>query len=78
MNAVSKVEDEPSREIAVPAVMPTPQAPAAPTPARAKRRGGRDVLMLVVPHALAAGGANFWVTGGRFQETDNAKQRQAR
>ncbi|MGD9912940.1 MAG: HlyD family secretion protein [Rhizobiaceae bacterium] len=78
MNAVSKVEDEPSREIAVPAVMPTPQAPAAPTPARAKRRGGRYVLMLVVPLALAAGGAYFWVTGGRFQETDNANLRQAR
>ncbi len=34
--------------------------------------------MAAVPLALIAGGSYVWVTGGRFQETDNANLRQAR
>lgn len=34
--------------------------------------------MLSVPLALVAGGAYVWVTGGRYEETDNANLRQAR
>jgi membrane fusion protein (multidrug efflux system) len=69
MNAMNKIEEEqaePSRDL-----------PAA-RPAAKKRRGGRYALMLAVPLLLAAGGAYVWVTGGRFQETDNANLRQAR
>ena len=34
--------------------------------------------MLAVPLLLAAGGSYFWLTGGRYQETENANLRQAR
>lgn len=59
-----------------------PQAAAGealplPTPAR-RRRGSRLALMLVLPVSLAAAGGYVWVTGGRFQETENANLRQAR
>ena len=57
------------------------QAPATPAPAAAvaaaapakkKRSPLRLVIMLAVPVVLAAGGAYFWLTGGRYVETDNA------
>ena len=35
------------------------------------------MLMLALPLALAAGGGYFWLTGGRYQETENANLRQA-
>ncbi|PBB78736.1 hypothetical protein CK218_23985 [Mesorhizobium sp. WSM3879] len=50
-------------------------APAAP---RKKRRTGRFLLMVALPLALLAGGAYVWVTGGRYQETENANLQQAR
>ena len=34
--------------------------------------------MIAVPLALAAGGGYFWLTGGRYQETENANLRQAK
>ena len=34
--------------------------------------------MLAVPLLLAAGGSYVWLTGGRYQETENANLRQAR
>ena len=55
----------------------SPATASAPAPKR-KRRGLRVALMLAIPAALAAGGGYVWVTGGRFQETENANLRQAR
>lgn len=69
MNAMNKIEEEQAE--------PSQDLPAA-RPAAKKRRGRRYALMLAVPLLLAAGGAYVWVTGGRFQETDNANLRQAR
>lgn len=61
---------------------PAVEAPAAATPApeaAAKRRGGgRFVLMAGVPLLLLAGGGWFWLTGGRYEETDNAYVQQAK
>ncbi|RWC14848.1 MAG: HlyD family efflux transporter periplasmic adaptor subunit [Mesorhizobium sp.] len=57
-------------------VTPTPQpAPVAP---KKKRRAGRFLLMVALPAALLAGGAYVWVTGGRYQETENANLQQAK
>jgi len=47
-------------------------APASTAPARKKRSPLSLVIMLAVPAVLAAGGAYFWLTGGRYVETDNA------
>jgi membrane fusion protein (multidrug efflux system) len=45
-------------------------------PKKRKRRLLRLALMLSVPLLLAAGGAYFWLTGGRYIETDNAYVKQ--
>lgn len=46
---------------------------AAPAPAPAKsRRWGRLTLMLIVPLLIILVGGYFWITSGRFAETDNA------
>ncbi|MGE0501260.1 MAG: HlyD family secretion protein [Rhizobiaceae bacterium] len=72
MNAPARpVEGEKVEIVGVP-------APLAPAPTTPRRRRGRLALMLAVPLALLAGGAFVWVTGGRYQETDNANLRQAR
>jgi len=47
-------------------------ATAAAAPAAKKRSPLRLVVMLAVPLLLAGGGAYFWLTGGRYVETDNA------
>ncbi|MCO5073412.1 MAG: HlyD family secretion protein [Rhizobiaceae bacterium] len=39
---------------------------------------GRFVLMAALPLLLVAGGTYMWVTGGRYEETENANLRQAR
>jgi membrane fusion protein (multidrug efflux system) len=49
-----------------------PAAPGAAAPAKKKRSPLRLVIMLAVPVVLVAGGAYFWLTGGRYVETDNA------
>jgi membrane fusion protein (multidrug efflux system) len=38
----------------------------------------RRVLLVSVPLAIAIGGAAFWLSGGRYEETDNAALHQAR
>lgn len=87
MNAMSKVDKEKAvkLEMEAPAQPATPVAPPAavgeapaPAPKRKKRRAGRIALMLALPLLLAAGGAYFWVTGGRYEETENANLRQAK
>ena len=63
---------------------PTPQpesstsAPPAPTAAPKKRGSRRLILMIVVPLVLLAGGAYFWLTGGRYEDTDNAYVQQSK
>ena len=86
MNAVAKAkEDVTEVELdnpSAPAGNPAPVAlriepQAAPAPAKPKR-SRRTLIMLAVPLALAAGGSYVWLTGGRYQETENANLRQAK
>jgi len=85
MNAVTKIGpdqtvSEAEARVDGPAQAGSPEAhpaPAAPAPAR-QRKLGRYALMIAVPLGLAAGGAYFWLTGGRYQETENANLRQAK
>ena len=46
--------------------------PAAPKPAARKRSSRRLLLMVSVPLVIAAAGAWFWFSGGRYVATDNA------
>ena len=58
---------------------PVPAADAASAPAAPRKRNGRRiVIMAAVPVVLAAVGGYFWLTGGRYQETDNAYVEQAK
>ncbi|MFZ2099129.1 MAG: biotin/lipoyl-binding protein, partial [Oricola sp.] len=45
---------------------------------RKKRMSMRRAMMLALPVLLVAGGGYVWVTGGRYQETENAYLRQAK
>jgi membrane fusion protein (multidrug efflux system) len=51
---------------------------APETSAPKKRNGRRIVIMAAGPVILAAVGGYFWLTGGRYQETDNAYVEQAK
>ncbi|WP_245491444.1 HlyD family secretion protein, partial [Mesorhizobium sp. M7A.F.Ca.ET.027.02.1.1] len=62
---------------AAPAAVAPPVQPA-PVPVKKKRRLGRFLLMVALPAALAVGGGYVWVTGGRYQETENANLQQAK
>ena len=81
MNAVAKIDENATRleapaQPAAPAtVVPQAAAPAAP---KQKRRAGRFLLMFTLPAALIAGGGYVWVTGGRYQGTENANLQQAK
>ena len=85
MNAVAKINEDVTKvELEKPAEQPaaSPEVNAlgvepATQPAK-KRRSGRFLLMVAVPLALLAGGSYVWLTGGRYQETENANLRQAR
>ena len=80
MNAMSK--SKPKAEKAVPeAEAMKPAEPAAepqrPHSTERKSRGRmRVLLMAALPLALVIGGGYVWVTGGRYQETENAYLRQ--
>jgi len=83
MNAVSKIDGKVEKvELDAPAAQPSVVPVAAPvqnaTPAAKKRGKMRYVVMATLPLLLVGGGLYFWVTGGRFQETENANLRQAR
>ncbi len=82
MNAVSKMDkNAPDVKVlneAPPLAMTPVQAPEILPALKKKRRGGRFLVMAALPLALIAGGAYVWVTGGRYQETENANLRQAR
>lgn len=85
MNAVAKVKDDVTEvELDNPSAPPSgnPKLVAVPAatafkPAKPKR-SRRTLIMLAVPLALAVGGSYVWLTGGRYQETENANLRQAR
>jgi len=62
---------------AKPVATALPPAPAVAAPPE-KRRGGRFVLMAAVPLVLVAAGAWFYLTGGRYEDTDNAYLQQAK
>ncbi|MBA8905440.1 membrane fusion protein (multidrug efflux system) [Aminobacter ciceronei] len=68
--------NENSTKVELEGVAVVPQQAAAPQPAPKKR--GRVLLMAALPLALVVGGGYFWVTGGRYQETENANLRQAK
>ncbi|WEX07584.1 HlyD family secretion protein [Chelativorans sp. AA-79] len=72
MNAVSKAQEK-----AEPIEIDEGQAGGAtalqPVPARPKKKNRlRLVLMVVVPLGLAVAGGWWWITGGRYQETEDA------
>ncbi len=74
---VTKVEMESPKPVAEPEAVAVPDNPK-PAPKKKARRGGRFLAMLSVPLVLAAAGAYIYVTGGRYEETENANLRQAR
>ncbi|TIS98812.1 HlyD family secretion protein [Mesorhizobium sp.] len=85
MNAVAKVDENATKlEVEAPAqpaaapVAVAPQLAPAPVVPKKKRRAGRFLLMFALPVALIAGGSYVWVTGGRYQETENANLQQAK
>ncbi|MEI9412696.1 HlyD family secretion protein [Mesorhizobium salmacidum] len=82
MNAVAKVEENaPKVEMeapAQPAAAPIAVAPLVQSAPKKKRRIGRFFLMFALPAALIVGGGYVWVTGGRYQETENANLQQAK
>ncbi|RVA53637.1 HlyD family secretion protein [Mesorhizobium sp. M7A.F.Ca.CA.004.09.1.2] len=85
MNALAKIDEKvteldmeaPAQPPAAPPAVAPPVQPA-PVPVKKKRRLGRFLLMVALPAALAVGGGYVWVTGGRYQETENANLQQAK
>lgn len=87
MNAVTKIDEKaatlemesPAQPAAPVSVTPPPMQEEVPVqPKKKKRRLGRFALMLALPLLLVVGGGYVWVTGGRYQDTENANLRQAR
>lgn len=75
MNAVAKVDENSKKvELGAAAGQPQPSVVAKPAP----KGRGRFVAMAAVPLALVVGGGYYWVTGGRYEETENANLRQAK
>ena len=81
MNArAPKPEAETIEPAKLPTSSPAPVTAAASPPAVAKKKRNplRFVLMFGVPLLLLGGGAYFYLTGGRYIETDNAYVQQAK
>ncbi|MEP7241006.1 MAG: HlyD family secretion protein [Devosia sp.] len=72
---LARAEKSPPQPGPGPAAAPAAEAPAA---APKKRNSRRLVLMVAVPLILAAAGGWFWLTGGRYEDTDNAYVQQAK
>lgn len=77
MNAVAKVNEN-STKVELDGAAATQLQPVMAAPAPAPKKRGRLMLMAALPLALVVGGGYFWVTGGRYQETENANLRQAK
>ncbi len=71
MNAMTKAEGD-AKPVHIAAVAPGPGAPGPQPAPKRKRRVPRLALMLAVPILLAAGGAYLWLSGGRYEDTDDA------
>ncbi len=79
-------DQSPAKPVIVEVPKPVSPAPAAPAAAAlpvhhaevVKPKKRRVWLMLSLPLILAAGGAIYWVNGGRYESTDNANMHQAR
>jgi membrane fusion protein (multidrug efflux system) len=78
-NTTAEAPQQPAQQ---PQSAPAPAAPAAPAAAQPaepaadapkKKNGSRRlILMVAVPLVLVVGGGWFWLTGGRYEDTDNA------
>lgn len=77
MNAVAKVNEN-STKVELDGAAATQLQPVIAAPQPAPKKRGRVMLMAALPLALVVGGGYFWVTGGRYQETENANLRQAK
>lgn len=77
MNAVAKVNEN-SAKVELDGAAATQLQPVMAAPVPAPKKRGRLLLMAALPLALVVGGGYFWVTGGRYQETENANLRQAK
>ena len=68
----------PAPKAAAPAPGAGPQAAAPEAPAKKKGGARRRILMVAVPLELVVGGGYFYLTGGRYEDTDNAYVQQAK
>ena len=75
---IGRAEKSPPKSEAPQQPSQAPQAAEAQAPAPKKRGSRRIVLMIVVPLVLVVAGAWFYLTGGRYQDTDNANVEQAK
>ena len=80
MNAESKVTPMPVAANPAPSANPTvaPAPVAAPAAALPNRRGRRNLLMISLPLLLVMAGGYFWLTGGRYEDTQDANAHQPR
>lgn len=84
MNAVAKIDESapkvemeaPAQPAAAPVAVAPPVQPVLEP--KKKRRMGRFFLMFALPAVLIVGGGYVWVTGGRYQDTENANLQQAK
>lgn len=77
MNAENPRETRDAKA-AAPQPQPAAAATAAPVIAPAPKRGRRRILMFSVPVLLLLAGGYVWLSGGRYEETENANLHQAR
>src|SRR3569833_1380522 len=70
--------DAPAPQADAPAPGAGPQAAAPEAPAKKKGGARRLILMVAVPLVLVVGGGYFYLTGGRYEDTDNAYVQQAK
>jgi len=72
MNAITKAQEK-AEPVEIDGEGAGPATALQPAPARPrKKKNLRLVLMLAVPLALVVAGGWWWVTSGRYQETDDA------
>jgi membrane fusion protein, multidrug efflux system len=70
--------EKPKQGEATVVTLPGADAATPAAPAKKKRNPRRLILMVSLPLLLVGGGAYFWLSGGRYVETDNAYVQQAK